>query len=403
MRRVLAALAIALTLASSASAGTTVQRRAVKISHGTRLTYLMRGAIVGDPQNYFTRVDVGQNLAVAADLFRREIDDIIAYKPNFAIIVGDLTDGPSGLDEQCNAWRISDDLDLSGVLFGKPAGYYQASWTDIRTKGYDRLVAAGIPVFTVLGNHDSCVEYQRTFPAAEWSGLTAYSAEVLTDPNHLCGGGTYSDNGASCGSQVYGASANLAPSTTHRKALYPTPIGTICVIGEPNSTFDIDPVWVAARVGCSADRPTIFVSHWAQAGQLGTIFSSLTTAQKSGAIATISGHLTPCVDCGTVPKPALSAQVFVGGVWPNLWNIFVNAQEQLSGGIGDSGGLAHTGMSWWSSWEINPKANTATLTAHNPYLGGSTDALPSDGFVMKNTTVGLTFDWCTRFGGPECP
>lgn len=355
-----------------------------------------RIAIIGDPQNYFSRVDalVGGNLAVAAELARLEIDDIIAYRPDFVLIVGDLTDGPSSGDENCGAWRMIDDLDLATTsILGQPPGYFSPSWVDVRQKMYDRLIAAGLPVFTVLGNHDSCVEYERYFPPGEWNGYTQWSAESFPRSN-ACGGATTLACGSFSGSATH-------TDTSSRKALYPTPIGTICVLGMAENAADLDAPWLRGKIGCGSDRPTIVMSH--AGGGLDTLVSTgVSTTQKNDVIADVFGHYTPNPDIGV--DAYFSFQVAHGGaIVPHVRDIFANAQEQISGDIGGFGGISHTGMSWWWSWEIDPAANTAQLQAHNPYLGGSSQPIPQGRSFMGNTTQTFSYSWCTRFGGAACP
>src|SRR5258706_3467749 len=119
------------------------------IAHGSGNARL-RIAITGDPQNYFTRED-SHDAALFQHLLDLEIDDIIAYHPDFAIIAGDLTDSTGGSDSN-GTFRISDDPnDQVDIL--------DAEWSDFRTYIYNRRPAAGIPVFLCIVNHESCVDF----------------------------------------------------------------------------------------------------------------------------------------------------------------------------------------------------------------------------------------------------
>lgn len=349
-----------------------------------------RIAITGDPQNYFTTQDA-HNAIVFRRLIDLQIADIIAYRPDFVIIAGDLTDSTGGLDNQCGVWRISDDPNSAGLI-------EDSEWTNFRAYEYDLLLAAGIPVFLVIGNHDSCVDFQRHFSGAEWLSYTAYATEVDSRATG-CGGGTFS-SGPNCASPAYGASTNIVADTTHRKALYPTPIGTICVIGMPDGNGDLDLPWIRGLIGCGTGRPTLIVTH--AGDQFDNVMlqnpNPTTTAQRNDVIAAIYGHFV-CTGC------ALSEQIFHGSGTglSHVLRVAVNTQEQRTGNPFDLDGTTHSGMSWWSSWEIDPVANTITLRAHNPYLGNISDAPPGSDFFMVNTSQPLPYSWCTEFGGPACP
>src|SRR5262249_1721640 len=62
-------------------------------------------------------------------------------------------------------------------------------------------------------------------------------------------------------------------------------------------------------------------------------------------------------------------------------------------------GTACSGMGWWMSWEIDPSANTSTITPHNPFLGGVTSAPPGTYLMQLSPNTGnLPFNYCSLFG-----
>jgi hypothetical protein len=387
--------ALALALMALASFATAGVRTASLVPSSRASSAVARHSILkivstGDLQNYLTRVDLGGDPAVGRALLDLMVADIIAYRPDLVIMPGDLTDGPSGGDENCATWSVVDDENHAGTL-------YDLEWKEIRKYAYDRFIAAGIPVFTVLGNHDSCVDYERTFPGAEWAGYTQYSAEYDAIPSR-CGGAAI----VSCGTpNTYSGSAT-GSDTSHRKALYPSAVGTFCVIGIPESYGsgpDLDQAWIRARIGCGAGRPTILVSH--NGGDLAILSGGLNATQKGDVIANIRGHFIPTVGCEVDANCPVLFQVngTAGATGVLDSDISFNTQE-LTGG--PAGFTNHTGFAWWMSWGVDPVANTSTVTGHNPWLGGATTPPAGGGYAVNNSTLTLPYNWCTEFGGPQC-
>jgi hypothetical protein len=377
----------------------------------------LRVAITGDPQNYFTKTD-DSNLAVFKTLVDAQIADIVAYHPDFVIIAGDLADSSGGPDNGCAQWQMSDDEDWNwNGAFTAP------EYTNFRQYEYDVLRAAGIWVFLVPGNHDSCLAFEHYFPAGEWLTYTAISPEVdiRTGAQSRCGGKTFVPGPLIwCDGATYTGSYSGGADTVHRKALFPSPIGTICVLGMPESPTEVDAAWVLSKIGCDAHRPTIFVSH--AGAMLPYLNTSMTQVQRNDIIADVYGHVTPALPANLIFQVSHSASL-------SYLEIFVNTQEQLSGpgrtGICSADksrfcaeatettdcagltpttclGVSHSGMSWWTSWEIDPAANTSTILAHNPFLGGIHDPPPGSDFYLANSTIALPIapplDFCTRFG-----
>lgn len=363
------------------------------VVHGvaTNRPKMLRVAITGDPQNYFTTID-GGDAAIKTHLVTLQIDDIIAWHPDFVIVAGDLTDAGGGGDAYCNGnWRIADDPNGPAVFVG-PLGTTVSTddeWVGFRTYEYDRLLAAGIPVFLTIGNHDSCTDFERWFPAAEWNAYS-YSGEVDSRAS-TCGGISYnppppgSCAGANVGTPLY-------TDTTIRKALFNSPLGTVCLLGMPDAVSDVDNTWLLARIGCGTGRPTILVSHAAFTPSV-TGATSLFTAASAGQRADVLGIVAGHVIVGVGDSIDTQTDTVIGGT--HVLKVFGNSQEVTAGSIG---GTNHSGLAWWYSWEIDPAANTSHLQAHNPYLGGKSDPPPGDYYLTTNTTVTLPMNFCTEFG-----
>ena len=317
-----------------------------------------RIALVPDTQNYVTTIDAGDD-AVRAKLLDAMVNDIVAYHPDFVLQVGDLTDSTGGPDQN-GAARLADDPNH----YGQPQ---DAEWARIRQRMFDRLDAEGIPHFEVVGNHDSCVDFERWFPARDFLARP-WGKDVDLRPK-ACGAG--------------------AVDTTHRQALFETPIGTICVVGAPFNQTDADWPWIVSHLGCGAGRPTILVQH---AGTYGPI-AAAAQAEKDALVMVSNGHYT-CTGC------VMSRQSVVSNAGLSLITTFTDWQETS---FGAPGGANHTGLSWWSSLEIDPKANTSTILAHNPYLGGIHDSPTPSAYRNANDSVPLPYDWCAKFGGAACP
>ena len=313
-----------------------------------------RIAVVPDVQNYVSTIDAGDD-AMRVKLLDAMVDDILAWKPDFAVQVGDLTDSTGGDDQMSRAW-LDDDPNSQG----KPA---DAEWKRIRTKMFDRFDAAGIPHLEVVGNHDSGVDYARYFPADEFKSRPWFYAVLSRKA----------------------AWKDPVADTTQRAALMPTPIGTICVIGLPyaGEHGKIDTNWLLAQIGCGARRPTILVQH---GGLTLDVSAALARAEaRSLVIASVEGHFV-CTSC-----VMMSQQTYVppSGLEKAL-QIKANWQETS---FGAPGGTNHTGLSWWAQWTIDPKAGKSILIARNPYLGSSNARLDA-GYTNANGPLKLPFDGC---------
>ena len=343
MKRLFACLA-AIALAGSAS---------------TRPAGTVRIAVVPDVQNYVTTIDPGDD-AMRVKLLDAMVDDILAWKPDFAIQVGDLTDSTGGAD-QMSVGTLDDDPNSQGT----PA---DAEWKRIRTRMFDRFDAAGIPHLEVTGNHDSGVDYGRYFPADEFKKRPWFHALLSRRP----------------------AWKDPIPDTTQRAALMPTPIGTICVIGQPfmgqrNGGIDLD--WLVSQIGCGAHRPTILVQHGGLTSPVVMALARAPAETQSLVIATVEGHFV-CTSCVMMSQarwrnPGLE----------NALQIRANWQETS---FGAPGGTNHTGLSWWAQWTIDPKAGKSVLIAHNPYLGVSNARLDA-GYTNANGPFTLPFSACGMF------
>lgn len=316
-------------------------------------------------QNYVTTIDPGDD-SVRVKLLDAMVRDILAWKPDFVVQVGDLTDSTGGPDQGTTGW-LDDDPNMQG----RPN---DAEWKRIRTRMFDRFDAASIPHLEVTGNHDSGVDYGRWFPAEEFQARPYFYALLSRKP----------------------AWQDKIADTTQRAALMPTPIGTICVIGLPfegQRQSGIDTDWLVAKIGCGAGRPTILVQH---GGVTHPVIAALVRAPaetRAVVIGSVEGHFT-CTGC-----VMMSQTVARTAGLKDALQIRANWQETS---FGAPGGTNHTGMSWWAQWTIDPKAGTSTLTARNPYLGMSNAPIDA-GYRNENGTIPLAFDGCARFtcaGGP---
>lgn len=375
LRRALACLAL-LVLATQASAGVssrTFLTRVGSVAPPLRL----RIAITGDPQNY-VRIIRGSDFgipqsqadqwnAAAESVFRSLVDDIIRYAPDFVIVPGDLACDNGGFDQNANA-RIADDPNTL------------LEWTNnqliaYRTRAYDRFLAEGIPVFHVYGNHDSCDDLERIFPAAEWLAYS-WGYDVESRPG-LCGLAGTTD-------------------TTHRAGIFPSPIGNVCVLGIPFNSSDWadgDNGWMETTVGCGAGLPTILVSH-----SPGQASWDATFEARNQVIGLVNGHAL----CGDAVLCSTQTPMTAGGGTYNSLALFVNTQGQPPGAMFT--GFAGTGGSWWSSWVIDPATNTSELVSHGPAYGGLNQPPPGSGYAMQNSTLPLGIDFCATYpSSPACP
>jgi hypothetical protein len=316
-----------------------------------------RVAIVPDTQNYVTTIDAGDP-AVRLALIRAMVDDIIAWRPDFVIQVGDLTDSTGGADQNGNGF-LDDDFDT---------GSYpnHQEWVTIRTEMFDRFEAAGIPYLGSTGNHDSAVDFEIHFPASAFAAKPYFHA-VNTRP---------------------GPWADPEPNTTERAALFPTPIGPLCVIALPfrGPAAGIDTAWVLAQIGCGGGHPTIVEQHGGLSQPVRHAIDGAPLAVSQLVIATVYGHVTP------TPGPN-ATMLFQNQATATRINVFANWQELTFGG---PGGTNHTGYSWWAKWELDP-ADSSTILASNPYLGGASESdMPG---LYRNLNGFLTWAivWCAVF------
>lgn len=362
-----------------------------------------RIAILGDPHSGATCRPGGVVSQEGRALARMQTADVIAYRPDFVIVDGDLSSCTGGSDQACviSQYLIRDDVDSSTCSqVPLPAGCATATqdteWTAFKEDVYDPLIAAGIPVFLTIGNHDSCVDFERWFPAAEW--MTLPYARAVDSRANACGGATFSGTciGGTPGTPLY-------TDTTHRSALFETPIGTICVVGH-NDT-EVDGPWALGQIGCGSGRPTLMVSHGGIDSSLAYILVDATTAQKRDVIAAVSGHYTctgnsdPAQETCFVSIQALcSSGNCVTHSVNHVMSVFVNSQLVYFGNPATCP-TCQTGGSLWSSWEIDPVANTATLQSHNPYLANTSDSPDPGAWKARNTTTALGLDFCTEYGG----
>jgi 3',5'-cyclic AMP phosphodiesterase CpdA len=317
-----------------------------------------RVAIIPDTQNYDTTIDPGDD-AMRVKLLDAMVDDILAWKPDFALQLGDLTDSTGGLDQGNRAW-LDDDPNSQG----QPN---DAEWKRIRTKLFDRLDAAHIPHLEVVGNHDSGVDFVRWFPPDEFQKRPWFYALLSRKP----------------------AWQDPAADTTQRAALMPTPAGTICVIGQPftgqHGTIDSD--WMVNQIGCGAGRPTILVQHGGLTFQALSALGGAPPETRALVIATVEGHFV-CMNCALMAQDRWRDQRL-----PAALQIRANWQETS---FGAPGGTNHTGLSWWAQWTLDPKAGTSKLMAHNPYLNISNAPLDA-GYRNENGSIPLPFEGCKRF------
>lgn len=375
LRRLLASLALIAFATLVANGGVRnvgaagVGRTATSVVQRT----VLRVAIFGDPQNYgpFPESVVATSSTYrdhnerGARQFTAEINAIIAWKPDLVIIAGDLTASTGGRDQN-DVMGIADDPDLS--IYSPP----DREWPFFRA-GYDRLRAAGLPVFLTVGNHDSCFEFERWFPKAEWDSLP-YAYSSLSRPG-LCG--------------PTAEPPNPSADTTHRAALIPTPLGTVCVVGLPTDDDDWeapDNGWYETTLGCGANRPTITVTHKPNGyGQL----RQMAGDGRPYLLAFVSGHAIPSVS---------RQEIQTGGtpVALSLLDILVNFQQESATPACPL--ACPTGGSWWVQWTIDPIANTSRIVALNAEAPDS--PAPEAGVI--NSTLTLPMNFCASFGGPQC-
>ena len=317
-----------------------------------------RIAVIPDVQNYVTTID-GGDMAIRAKLLDEMTSDIIAWKPDFAVQVGDLTDSTGGMDQNGMGY-LDDDPNSKGLP-------QDEEWKRIRTQLFDRLDAAKIPHLEVAGNHDSGVDYARWFPADEFKARPWFYAMLSRKP----------------------AWKDPIADTTQRAALMPTPIGTICVIGQPfqgASRGTIDTDWLVAQIGCGARRPTVLVQHGGLTQPVTAALAKAPQETKSLVIATVEGHFV-CTGC------VMMSQFATRGMGLDAIQIRANWQETS---LGPPGGTNHTGLSWWAQWTLDPKAGKSILVAHNPHLGTSNAKLDA-GYTNQNGPIPLPFKGCERF------
>lgn len=351
---------------------------------GSRGDLVARIAITGDVQNYVVQ-DGTHHLPTQQALATLLVDDIIRRRPDFVLTAGDLTGQTGGADQNCGAYSPYDDWDAL-TIFG---GIFEVEWTRFKAWFYDRFGAAGIPYEFTLGNHDSCLDLERLFPAASFIA-TAWGEEVDSIPN-ACGGGS----AGICGGQPP-ASTPTSTGTWNRRSLMTTPIGTICIVTTVDHVGAAGLAWVYAAIGCGAGRPTIVMVHSTVIP--GLLNSSTTATQRGDLVIYLYGHFVcsgpSCVMSGaqfdTAHFANLTSTAFVG----------VNTQEVGFGNAYSDGGAPtnHTGLAWWTMLTIDPCANTISLQAHNPYLTDTSESPDSNAYAINNVTLALPYNWATEFG-----
>lgn len=347
----------------------------------------LRVADLGDIQNY---VSVGADgpltaefQAFALTLLDKIVDDVIAWRPDFALLNGDLTDSTGGVDQN-GLERPQDDPDsLTCTTLPMPTPCAKSDeeleWQRARTRAYDRLIAAGIPVIVTGGNHDSLRDFERWFPPAEFLGYS-WASSVHT----IAAVG--SPDPTSCNSDY--------ARTSQRVSLISTRVGPVCAIGEEFTCADT--AWLKTVTGCGGPGigyPTFLFNHGqSHAGLLTTA----TLGQLKPIVATGRGHF---VDPN--PGAIMLSQgnvTFSGGTGRQYKEIAFNTQE-LTDGAGGTG-TNHTGGGWWAKITVSPHANTITVQAQNPYL--QTQDSDSTRYSFQNTTQSLPNNWCTDFAGQGC-
>jgi len=303
--------------------------------------------------------------------------DIIAAKPEFVLQVGDISDSSGGPDSD-RAAADADDPDLQAPKYPYP--FLSLEWSCVRENFFDLLEAAGLPVFMVTGNHDSCVEFERWFPVAAFRKKPWYYADQSRPK--------------ACG-------VTHVTDTEQRAALFQTKsVGPICVVGADFDTGDpVDDAWVNSAIGCGAHHPTILLRHYNVA--------AFTTAEHDEIFQGIYGHVTPppggsAFNMGLVPGGGRKYQYAI---------TFLNWQERSLGrgyrgplGKTDDEKLMHTGLGWWVLLELDPAASTLSGNAQSPLFPG--EHRSHDPSQYRNDNGVLTFEpsWCSRFpSSPACP
>ena len=381
------------------------------LPHSTRAQgSIARIAIIPDVQNYVTLYDFPDHPELVqyrdAELASM-VDSIIAWRPSFVIQVGDMTDSTGGCDQNpppnwCHSnsdgYMDDDPNDLNGPWDGE--------WSAIKTKLFDRLDAAGIPHLEVIGNHDSCVDFENHFPASVFQGRPWFYA--------------LDSRPSGCSGDIANGGQVAITDTSHRAALFSTPIGPICVIGlpfmgrnNPGPSRNIDVAWLGSNIGCGANRPTIIVQHGGFSPDVKyASAATISDATKQMVIAEVHGH--------SIDSPGLN-QVVGSLFGPDFgWNavsIFANWQERPNPpdgisltvtGPNQAVAAIHTGGSWWARWTLEPVSNLglqSSVQAWNPYYGGIDEPPASEvgQYVNQNDTVLASASYCYFFfAGPNC-
>jgi hypothetical protein len=296
-------------------------------------------------------------------------EDIIAERPEFCIQVGDITDTTGGSDSDGTAGHL-DDLDNYVVNRAR----YDGEWQCVYDNLFKLLYAANIRVLEDNGNHDSCIDHERTLPAATFATRSYYHSHQARAAR--CGsGGTHTD-------------------TMQRAALFTTSIGNICAVagrfnGAENDATDI--AWVNAAVGCGGTTPTILSNH----NGLGFTDATYGGAANSEVFAALSGHFTPLGLGG-------SLQTASGG--HQLASIGLNWQEssrncQNYPTPSDQGAAMHTGVGFWVKFRLVPRTSTLHMHARSPVFGGANKVRLGCNYNEITQNGALTFSptLCSRF------
>jgi len=250
---------------------------------------------------------------------------------------------------------------------------YSLEWLCVKENFVDPIEAAGIPVFGINGNHDSCVDHERTFPAAAFV-LKSYYYD-------------HQARAARCGSGF--------TDTMQRAALFSTSIGSICVVGmryngTENDATDI--AWVNSTIGCGAAHPTIIMNH----NGVGLTDATYNAAGNEEVFMAVFGHQTPLGLTAAVQTVSGSGSHKLGLIGANWQESSLNCQ-----GVPDGvhpGIAMHTGIGWWVKLKIVPRTSTIHVQARSPVLGGAGSNLAcSYNNVYQSGALVFSPTLCSRF------
>jgi hypothetical protein len=337
----------------------------------------IRIALIPDPQNYCTTARIDANKfqvydeKLAMEQLDAQIRDVIAQRPAFALVLGDLTDTTGGPDQNRAAGNQDDP---NSAAFPN-----DAEWKCYVEHVPKPLEAAGIPYLEITGNHDSCVDYERWRPRAAFLEKPwAHAAESIP---------------GACGKDF--------ANTEQRAALFPTPLTPICVVGVDyrSASGRGERDFILANAGCGGGHPTIVLRHsqaaapqWMSNRALKDVFMT-----AEGHFVTRLPFMT-MLDPGPLRSPAGYSYVRAG----------INMQEISMNGNGKGcrdasrvakGSCMHTGLSWWGLVTVTPARSQVVIKARAPWLGGRTDSHLPALYTVPFSGKKLTLEpaWCERF------